>query len=138
MCDDGARADEATLAQSHTADDRCVRADRDAFFDPRLHGNPCRVAAARREIVGQHSVWTKKNVIANVYVLPNADAILDRDVVAYRDSALDKSVIADIAMRSDANILQHVGKRPDARTLTNRVRLDQRFLVDESYCHAKN
>lgn len=124
MSDDGARADETTLAQSHTANDRCVRADRDAFFDPRFHGNPGRIAATRSEIVGQHSVWTKKNVIGNVYVLPHADAILDRDVVANRDSALDKSVIADIAMRPDANILQHVGKRPDARTLTNRISLD--------------
>jgi hypothetical protein len=29
-----------------------------------------------------------------------------------------------------------VSKRPDARTLTNRISLDQRFVVDECCCHA--
>jgi hypothetical protein len=29
-----------------------------------------------------------------------------------------------------------VSKRPDTRTLTNRISLDQRFVVDECCCHA--
>jgi len=112
------------LAQSHTANYRCVRADRDSFFDPCFHRRPIRVAAARSEIVGQHGIWTKEYVIGNVYVLPHAHAILDRDVVADRHPTLDKSVIADIAMSSDTNILQHMSERPNARTLTNRISLD--------------
>ena len=98
MSDDGARADETTSTESYTANDSCVRADSDSFFDPRFHRNPIRVAAARSEIVCQHGVWTKKYVIGYVYMLPHTDAILDRHVVADRDSALDKSVIADIAV----------------------------------------
>ena len=124
MSDDGARADEATLAQSHTANDRCVRADCYSFFDPRFHRNPSRVAATRSEIVGQHGVWTKEDVIGNVYMLPHGYAVLDRHVVANRHAALDKSVIADIAMRSYRRVLQHVSERPDARTLADRISLD--------------
>ena len=136
MSDDGARADEAALAQSHTANDRGVRAHRDSFFDPRFHRNPGRVAATRSEIVGQHGVWAKEDVIGNVYMLPHGHAVLDRHVVADRHAALDKSVIPDVAMRSYSRVLQHVRERPDARTLANRISLDQRFLVDKCCCHA--
>ncbi len=128
-----AGADEATLAQSHAANYRCVRADGDSFFDPCLHRHPVRVAAARSEIVGQHRVWTKKHVIGDMHVLPHADAILDRHVVANRDSALDESMIADIAMRTDADVLQHMSKRPDTRPLANRIRLNQCLLVNEDH-----
>src|ERR1041384_1912092 len=100
VSDDSARADEATLAQSYTANYRCVRADRDSFFNPRFYRYPGRVAAPRSEIISQHRIWTKENVIRNVHMLPHAHAILDRNVVADRNAALDVSVIADVAMRA--------------------------------------
>ena len=121
VSDDGASADEAALAQSHTANDRCVRAHGDTFFDPRFHRCPVGVATARREIIGQHGVWTKKHVVCYVHVLPDADAVFDRDVVADGDAALDVSVIADVAVRADNHVLKYMSKRPDASTFADRV-----------------
>lgn len=123
--------DETALAKPDTANDCCVRTHRDALFDPRFHRYPVRIATPRREIVRQNSIWTKKDIIGNVYVLPDADSVFDRDVVADRDSAFDKRVIADVAVIADTNVLQHVSERPDARAFANRICFNQRFLVNE-------
>ena len=129
---DSARSDEATCAESDTANDCCVRADGYAFFDPCFHRRPVSVATARCQIVSQNGVWTKEYVVCDVYVLPDADSVFDGDVVADADSALDESVIADVAVRADNHILQHVSERPDTSAFTNRICFYQRFLVDES------
>lgn len=132
MSYDSARSDEATCAESDAANDRCVRADRNPFFDPCFHRRPVCVATARCQIVSQNGVWTKEYVVCDVHVLPDADSVFDSDVVADADSALDESVIADVALRADNHILQHVSERPDTSAFTNRICFYQRFLVDES------
>lgn len=137
MRDDRARSDEATLAESDAANYGCIRADSYSFFDPGFNWDPVRVAAARSEIVGKNSVWTKKDVICYVHVLPHADSVFNCDVVADCDSTLDKSVIADVAMGTYADVLQDMSKRPDARAFANRICFDQRFFVDErSFFHS--
>jgi len=135
MSHDRARSDETTLPEPDAANDGCISADSDSFFNPRLDRNPVRVAATRSEIVGENRIWTKKHIISHVHVLPDADSILDGHIISDGDAALDKSMIADIAMRPDTDVLQHMSKRPDARTFANRVRFDQRFLVDEWWFH---
>ena len=52
MSYDRTRSDETTLTESNAANDGCVCADGDSFFDPGFDRNPIRVAAARSEIVG--------------------------------------------------------------------------------------
>lgn len=128
---DRTRPDETTLAESDTANNRCVRTHRNSFFDPRFHRYPIRIAAARREIVRQNGIWTKKDIIGNVHVLPDADSIFNRYVIADCYSALDESVIADVAVITDTNVFQHVSERPDASTFADSVCFDQRFLVNE-------
>ena len=98
MSDDCAGSDQATLAESDAANDRGVSADGYAFFDPCFDGDPVRVAASRCQIVSQDCVWTKEDVVGDVYVLPDANAVFDRDLVADRDSTLDESMITDVAV----------------------------------------
>jgi hypothetical protein len=68
-------------------------------------------------------------------VLPHADPVFDGDVVADRDSALDESMIADVTVRAYNNVLQYVREGPNASAFANRIRFDQRFLVDEWCFH---
>lgn len=71
-------------------------------------------------------------------MLPDADPVFYRYVIANRDSALDESMIADIAVRTNNHVLQYMSKRPDARALTNRICFDQRVVVDEWCAHRVN
>ena len=91
-------ADQATLAESDAANDRCVGAHCYAFFDPCFDRDPVCVAASRCQVVSQDCIWTKEDVVGDVYVLPNADAVFDGDVVADRDATFDESVIANVAV----------------------------------------
>jgi hypothetical protein len=128
---DRAGSYETTCAESYSANDSCVSSDRHSFFDPRFDRYPIRVAASRRQVVSQNSVWTKKHVVGYVHVLPDADSVFNRYVIADCDSALDKSVVADVTAGADNGVFQNMSKRPYASAFANRVRFDQCFLMNE-------
>ena len=131
MSYDGARSDETTFAESHAADYGCVCAYGDSFFDPGLNRYPARVTTAWGQIVSKNSVWTKKYVVCDVYVLPHADTVFDSNVVANRDSTFDEGVISDVTVSADNRAFQYMSECPYTSTFANRICLDQRFLVDE-------
>ena len=124
VSNDSACTDETALAESDAANNRCVRANCDSFFDPCFHWHPVSIATARREIVCEHGIWTKKHIIGDVHVLPDADSVFDRHVITDGDAAFDESMIADVAVFADTNVLQHVSERPDARAFANRICLN--------------
>ena len=124
VSDDCPRSHETTLAESYAANDRCVGADSYSFFDPCFHRDPVCVAAAWCQIVCENGVWTKEYVVRHVHVLPNTDAIFDRDVVADGNAAFNERVITDVAIGTDLDVLQHMRERPDARAFADRICFD--------------
>ena len=131
MRNDSARADQTTLAQADSANNRCVCSDRDAFFNPGVDRNPVGGAATWRQVVCEHCVWSKENVIGHVNVFPETDAIFDRHIVANRDAGFDEGMIADVAVAADNHVLLDVSESPDACAIADVGCFDERLLVDE-------
>lgn len=131
MSYDCAGSDETTCAESDPANYGCVRAHGHAFFDPRFHRFPVRIAAPRRKIISQDGVWTEEYVVRYMHVLPHAHSVFDGYVVSDSDPALDESVISDVAVRADHSALQYMSKRPYARTFAYCICFDQRCVVNE-------
>jgi len=131
MSDNCAGPNQATLAQPDTANYGGIRSHSGSLFNPGLDWNPVRVAASWDQVVGQHCVWSKKNVVADVDVLPHADTIFDRYIVADCYPALDESVVADVAVGADHSSLQYMSERPNSSTFADVVCFYQRLLVDE-------
>jgi hypothetical protein len=113
-----ARANQATLTQPDSASNRCIRSDRGPFFDPGIDRNPVGGTATRHQIVSEHCVWSKENVVGHVNVFPQANAILNRDVVTDADAVFDEGMIPDVAVAAYSHVLLYVSKRPDARGIS--------------------
>jgi len=130
----------ATPTESYSADNRCIRSDGDAFFDPGLYWYPVAGPAARSEVISKNCVWSKEDIVVNVHVLPKTNSILDRNVIAYRHSILDESVISNITVSANDDIFLHMSERPYASAFTDFLGFDQCLLVNKWFrvAHAIN
>ncbi|HSE20454.1 MAG TPA: hypothetical protein VLB68_02320 [Pyrinomonadaceae bacterium] len=136
----GASTYKRASSNRNSAHDRRIRAYGNAFFDKRFHRRPVGFTTTRIQIVGEDNIGSKKNIVGNMNMLPNADAILDGDVVAYPDARLDKSVVADITVFTDDDVSLNVGERPDTSAAPDALgfykglRVYKMLLLDHVYC----
>ena len=131
MGHDGAGSYETTLAKPDAADYGCVSAYGNSLLDPCFDWDPARVTTTWGQIVRENSVWTKKHVVGDVNVLPDADSVFDSYVVADCDAAFNECMISNVTVGADNRIFQYMSERPYTSTFADRICFDQRFFVDE-------
>ena len=92
--------------------------------------------APRKRIVGEDGMGSKKDVVLNRNPVPDADPVLDRDVIAKDGPGLHEGHLTDIAVFADDSPFHHVGKRPDSRPFADGVRFVDSFGMNVEISHS--
>jgi hypothetical protein len=98
---------------------RRVSSDRGIVFNRRLFELDRGLFGPRKRIIGKCRIRPNKYTIAEPHAVPQLNAALDRDGIAYDHVILDKYPIADITVTPDMRPWQNVRKGPNPCPIAN-------------------
>ena len=75
----------------------------------------------------------RKTIVLARDEVPDADAVLDRHVVAQDRAALDVRALADVAVLADHRALHHVGEGPDAGAVAHALGVVDALRMNEDF-----
>lgn len=141
----GSRRDQTVFPQSDASNDRCVGADGTALFDERLNQpvisvfvsllgmrHACRSGVA---IVRERSVGPHEYIIFDRHSIPNADVVLDGDVISNSRARFHERVTAQITIVADRNVGHDVCERPNSCSASDLCAFDERLRVIKMIGH---
>ncbi len=119
-----------------TGSDECKLSDDDSAQEGRIGSDRCTVANQRRKqiptgsasrphVIGKSSIGPDKNPVFYSYLVPKADAILDRDQIPNDRTAFDEYLLADVASAAHPSTLHDVGKSPHSGVRSDFVGLNE-------------
>lgn len=130
--DYGPAADHGVAANGDTRSDGAVRANAGALSYQGGDESFWTATASGEQIVGEHGVWAKENIVFTGYAIPQVYTALYSDAITESYAALDEGMVADIAVLANGTTLKDVSKSPHAGPLADLATFDKGMGMDKN------